>query len=76
MATAFSLPGAWLLHLSHEAELLGIVIDHVRDETSNRRRDGVILDTRRHIRMTTTIERITQWGEGVRAPSRERLLSA
>jgi hypothetical protein len=74
MATVFSLPGAWLLHLSHEAELLDIVIDHMRDEGCSRRREDAALDPRHDLRMTTTVRRIIQWGEGLRGPNRKRLI--
>lgn len=76
MATVFSLQSPWLLHLSHEAELLDIIIDHIRDEGASRRRGMASRDPHHQVRMNTTVRRIIQWGEGVRGPTCKQLFSA
>lgn len=73
MATVFTLQSSWLLHLSYEAELLDIIVGHVRDEGSIRRMEIAALGPRHDMGVTTTVRRIVRWGEGVRGPSREQL---
>ena len=72
-ATVLSLQSPWLLHLSHEAELLDVVIDHMKDEGISRRREIVALDQQHDTRTNTTARRIVQWGEGIQGPTRKQL---